>query len=384
MAAAGVRRFGANPRFDLENVRRGIAQHPDNTAADAELVKRIAAAYRKAEERQLSASSKYRPTKWWTWIRQTGLRSIIAALRAGDIEQLGRSYANFFRDPCCAGLISAPPGLPIHGSGAPVRTKPARAYLGELLDRIDYWKAITQGQFDVSSLTGPPVGNPFGVDIDGTLVTLGAPYQHYCAHRVIELLGMNGRTVVEIGGGFGGMAYYLLRDRPGVAYLNFDVPESIALSSYYLMKSFPDLKFQLFGESPWNGETPMSANVALFPVFEIEKLRAASADVTFSSHAITDISEDLLGEYLDRIGSITRRNFLVIGHERGARRIAERLGAGTGPFTRAEVNVSRWDSYRAPKAAQLECSFLGGECEEASDSLARGSLHASSESRREC
>jgi hypothetical protein len=56
------------------------------------------------------------------------------------------------------------------------------------------------------------------------------------------------KIVVELGGGFGGLAYYLIRDNPQVTYLDFDLPEATALASYYLMRSLPSLSIQLYGE----------------------------------------------------------------------------------------------------------------------------------------
>ena len=75
------------------------------------------------------------------------------------------------------------------------------------------------------------IGNPFGAVIEDILVEEGAPYRHYCAQQVRSLLSSGKATVVEVGGGFGGMAYYLLRDAIGTRYIDFDVPETIALAS---------------------------------------------------------------------------------------------------------------------------------------------------------
>jgi hypothetical protein len=96
----------------------------------------------------------------------------------------------------------------------------------EILERIctAYIKAVQQdsishptglrsgGRFALSDLGAPRTGDPFGVLLQGTLLRTGAEYQHYCAQKIRSLLPEDTATMVEIGGGFGGMAYYLLRD----------------------------------------------------------------------------------------------------------------------------------------------------------------------------
>jgi hypothetical protein len=94
----------------------------------------------------------------------------------------------------------------------------------------------------------PGVGNPFGVVIDDTHISVGSEYAHYCAQRIIGLQPMDETNILEILTGFGGMAYYLLRDLSKTSYIGFDFPENIALTSYYLMKAFPQLNFALYGK----------------------------------------------------------------------------------------------------------------------------------------
>ena len=112
----------------------------------------------------------------------------------------------------------------------------------------------------------------------------GSEDQHYCAHRMIDLIGSFDTPVVaEIGGGFGGMAYYLIRDLPSVTYLNFDMPETIALASYYLLNAFPQAKAILYGEAELNAETLRSSQIILMPSFAIPQLPPSRVDIAFNA-----------------------------------------------------------------------------------------------------
>jgi hypothetical protein len=357
-ASESQQHFQNDPRYSLENVTNGFASRIENTGNDAELLDRICAAYIKASEQQRFVSSTWQATKWWKQVRQSSLRPVIQALEARDLPTLSGIYRNFFRNGCATGLIGVPFGRSKEYFGPVIPDIYRHYYLGDALHRIDYWKKRTGNRFTLDTLTGPSVGNPFGVQIEETLVPVGAEYQHFCAQRIISQLGHVSNVVAEVGGGFGGMAYYLLRDRPGVAYLDFDVPESIALASYYLMKSYPALKFFLYGEKKLTQEAIAQADVVLMPIFEIEKLPQRAASVTFSSHTMTDISPIVVGEYLRVVGRITQNCFLHIGNNRGASVISETISRSHASLGLEETRSSGWYSHRISKTSESEVECL--------------------------
>ena len=293
-AAHGARRFRGDARYNPQNVTDGFISRIDNSDDDAELLDRICTAYIKAVEKQKSAPKTYMATEWWQQMRERSLSPVIKALLTRDVGALRRMYRNFFRDPCSSGLLGAPYGMSKAYFGGNIKDVHRRFYLGHVLYRLDYWMAQTDRRFSLRDLAGPGIGNPFGLLIDGTHISVGAEYAHCCAYRIGSQLNSKGATVAEIGGGFGGMAYYLLRDRPKVTYLDFDVPESIALASYYLLKAFPHLKFLLYGEEELTREAIARADVVLMPVFELATMPAGSVDVTFSSHAMSDLSSEAM------------------------------------------------------------------------------------------
>lgn len=229
-------------------------------------------------------------------------------------------------------------------------------YLAASLCAIDYWKERTGGRFAISDLAGPNIGNPFGTMVDGTLIRREAPYQHYCAYRMSTLLKPGSASVVEIGGGFGGMAYFLLRDRQPLTYFDFDLPETIALASYFLMKAFPSLTFLLYGEEPMTPEAIARANVVLMPVFEIERMEPRSVDVAFSSFAISALPPKFMAHYMEAIGNITQECFLYIGAEFGAKAISE-LGRQKRFMQMVESSVSGWNGQKSTNWNDVEALY---------------------------
>lgn len=347
------RHFHGDPRFDLENVSRSfLSRICDQSDDDAELLARICAAYNKAVRDSQDAPKAFQATDWWQQIRQERLGPVIHALETRDIAALGGMYRNFFRDPCSTGLIGVPYGMTSAFFSGDIRDIHRRYYLGDALYRIDHWTAQTDGHFTMRDLAGPEIGNPFGVLIDETLVRTGSPYQHYCAQRIREHLVSDADTVAEIGGGYGGTAYYLLRDHPRVRYFNFDVPESIALTSYYLLKAFPHLNFLLYGEK-WIAQ----ADVVLLPLFEMEKMPRSSVDVTFSSHAMSDLSDKSISYHLKAIARFTKSHFLYIGNRRAAESISNLAAQEHYPFRLLETRTSGWNAHTHSDAGEIECLY---------------------------
>jgi hypothetical protein len=359
-AREGEIRFRADARYNLENVTRGFAPRFYSSGDDTELLERICEAYCASIQDQEHAPEAYQATTWWNQIRRTSLAEVIQALSTQDIHALRALYRNFFRNPCSTGLIHVPYGMTRAYFSGPIKETHARYYLSDTLCHVDTWAERTDGIFTVDELAGPPVGNPFGVFIGETLVGNRAGYHHSCAHRVRGQLGPEKAAVAEIGGGYGGMAYYLLRKRKNLTYLNFDVPESIALASYYLVKAFPDRKFVFYQEREIDAgsleqaldQTDDQAGVILMPAFQLAKMPAQSIDVAFSSHAMSDLSPSAVDQYLGDIIHMTRERFIDVNHDGGANLVAgsaERSGLAL-----IEAHQSSWEHHRRPRPFETE------------------------------
>jgi hypothetical protein len=353
----GERRYRGDSRYDLMNVSKGFTPRVEESPADAQILERICAAYIRAAERERFESEVYKASPWWRQILLANLGPVTQALHSRDIASLSRMYSNFYRNPGSTGLIGVPYGMTKAYFGGQIPNMHRRFYLGDALYGIDHWKAQTEDRYPLHVLGGPEIGNPFGVMIGKTLVRTGAAYQHYCAHKIASCLHAANSTVVEFGGGFGGMAYYLLRDRPGVKYVDFDVPESLALTSYYLLKSFPHLKFLLYGESYLMSEALAAADVVLMPLFEMESLASNSVDVVFSSHAMSDISPEAAKVYVKTIARVATGSFQYIGNARGAEAIRSISAETHLPLRLDEMRASGWNVHRDSNVDEVECQF---------------------------
>ena len=302
-------------------------------------------------ERQPDESEAFQASRWWRLVEGGNLGPVKRALAVHDLDSLRLMYQNFFRDPCGAGLVGLP-GI-AHDS-----TRYKELFLIDALHRVDLWQRRTAGRFPLSDLETPDIGNPLGVLVGGVRVRSGCEDQHFYARKIIELTGSAGTPVVaEIGGGFGGMAYFLLRDRPGLRYLDFDVPESIALASWYLLKAFPHLKAKLYGEAPLNAETVSRSDIILMPGFMLPQMPDRGVDVSFNSHVLSDMSTASIHEYLGEIVRTTRGSILHVNGTESCRAISAWLGSNARDFALVEQQRAEWNTARSLKPDETECLY---------------------------
>jgi putative sugar O-methyltransferase len=347
----GRRRFAADPRYRMDSVAQGFASRSQNSEDDTTLLHRICEAYTKAMEHQPAASETFQPSRWWRLVEGGNLGPVKRALASHDLDSLRLMYRNFFRDPCGAGLV----GLPFIANRF---SRYKELFLIDALHRIDLWQRRTAGRFSLADLATPDIGNPLGVVIGDTRVRTSSEDQHFYAQKIIELTKPTGTPVVaEIGGGFGGMAYFLLRDRPRLTYLDFDLPESIALASWYLLKALPDLKATLYGEAALNVETLNRSDIILMPGFMLPHMPDCGVDVSFNSHVLSDLSAASIHEYLAGIVRTTRGSILHLNGTESCRVVSAWLGSNARDFASVEQQAAEWNSARSLHPDETECLY---------------------------
>jgi hypothetical protein len=359
----GRRHFRGDARYDLRNVTEGFRSRIDEQADDARLIERICTAYAKAKQREANAPPAVCDTASWRRLREGSLRPFSRALQAGNVSALQTMLRNFYRDPCSSGLLAPPHGMAKAYFRGRIRDIYRHFYLSHVLYRFDYWKTVTNNQFTEKELAGPGAGNPFGVVIDGTHIAVGAEYAHYCAQRVLGLLAQSSSerpVAMEIGGGFGAIAYFLLRNGRPATYVNCDMPERLALSAYYLFRSFPERHFVLYGESELSPATISRTDAVFVPAFDLDALAAQAADVAFSSVAMQEHSLEGLRDLLRQMGRIVRHSLLFIENQRTSEALAQIIGQDHPAFTLADRRLSDWHTRGISGAGRPDISGAAG------------------------
>ena len=351
----GKKRFSNNPAYTPDSVHVGFAPRGHNADDDTALLERICTAYIKAKKCQQTASDNFKVSNEWLPIYERQLGPVMRALADRDIDALRVMYQNFYRDACSAGLAGLPVDMNKCYLGDDIKELYRHLFLCDALHRHELWREETKNAYTVQDLVSPDIGNPYGFFVDGTFLKVGSDYQHYYATNIRDLLSASARqVVVELGGGFGGMAYYLIRDNPKTGYIDFDLPENLALASYYLLKAFPELPSTLFGEAELTPQLLSKSRIVLMPSFEIQKLQDRSVSVSFNSYSLSEMSPSAVKEYIAHIARITKGHFLHVNHTRNAIATADDFIADQRGFRLLERRIAGWNLGRNPKADEFQ------------------------------
>ena len=253
----------------------------------------------------------YKPGNEWLPIYELCMKDIMSALKARDIDLLKEQYANFFRKKFSTGLHG------LHFEMDERYFKPERinendinVYVNLILHNFNLFLNCNPN-VDFKKLVRKNIGNPYGYHVDGTFIIAGAEYHYHYANQIKKILQGNNKSVVmELGGGFGGTAYYLLRDFEGITYKCYDLPENAALQAFYLLTAFPEKKFLLSGEPLED----IKYDGMIFSNCEIEDLETDSVDLSFNSYSLAEMEKEAIFNYINIICRTTSKYFNHINH----------------------------------------------------------------------
>ena len=287
-----------------------------STSSDNELMERIGKAYRYAKSLQLTAAKHYQVGNEWLPIYENYMGHIMQALREQNTTELKSQYKNFFRESLSTGL---------HGlhfemvekymtNGKPISQSDMSTYADSIMHNFNMFLKGSPN-FDIKKLVRKSIGNPYGFEVDNHFIDYGSEYQYHYSRQIIKLLNQASETVImELGGGYGGMAYYLMRDYPQATYIGYDLPENAALQAYYLLTAFPDKKIVLSGEANLSTQDFKSVDAMILSNFEMDLLPENSIDYSFNSYSLAEMELDAIKNYLNIICKCTRQYFNHLNH----------------------------------------------------------------------
>lgn len=270
--------------------------------ADAALVERIADAYRRMKEDEPSASPLYRPSPQW--------QAVIDDAFASLADRPDVFLANFGAWPQETGIEST--GL----IATRARTEAGRRYLKRevFAPLLAAWEEYWTDSRPTAKLGYPRHGNQIGAFLDDdTFVGTGSFFNDIYGSMLAGIVADVGRPVVaDLGGGYGKLAWFTLRDRERFAFVDFDLPEVLCTASYFLMKSFPERRALLYGEEPFGLD---EHDLVFMPPWVLPELEPRSVDLFVNKNSLGEMTADAARNYVRLIADATHY-FFHLNHER--------------------------------------------------------------------
>lgn len=322
----------------LTDLKRGLAsrRHSIPDREHRSIIERVIEAYRAAKRDQPAAPAPYQPQgEWASYLAER--REFYDAMHAGHTAAVWAKIETFWRNEL-GPIVKEYARFEDLADG---RADCVERFRSGIVRNFQIWKDIVGRP--TTELVVPDIGNPWGLIIEGQLVVPKATRFHTHAIMIRHILsGVPKPVVADIGGGYGGIAYYLLRDGDGMTYVDYDLPETLSLASYYLLACFPDRKCLLYGEGDLTDTTTMQAfDIVLLPNYALQHLGERSVDMFLNTFSLSEVPRITLEEYLRRIQHAVRHYFLHNNMDRVGviNRGYERIPASAFPIDSAVLKL---------------------------------------------
>lgn len=339
-----------------EALAKGLEPRPDELGDErvrelAGEVARFYAAIRRPDE---ELDEPYRAGgEWKVYVENRA--AVYEQAASGDVDALAPLLRDFWRNEL-GPIVSQYAYYPDLAAGDEAKVE----RFTKLLAR-DYrhWRKLSHAE--PSALEVPRVGNPWGLELDGVLVTpLGMRF-HTHSTQIVELLrGTDGAVVAEIGGGYGGMAHRVTQLDPSITYVDFDLPETLAIAAYNLRAVLPDRDILLWDPSmpPLDRDAIRAHDIVLAPHYALADLAPASVDLFLNAFSLSEMRREAVAEYMGRIAECGRRWFLQNNVDRSGvvNRGFERIPCSEFPLDREAFRTVyfRFDTYQGPEGDYRE------------------------------
>lgn len=336
----------SEPYFDLASLERGLERSTTLVldANELNLLERVRAFYREMKSFQRGVAEIYQPAGEW---REHLIRRMphYSAFEDENLERLADLLGNFWRNELGV-LVKQYAGYPQLVADPSART----AYSAAMAYDLMVWDHLHRA--DPRELAISEVGNPWGYFWRGVLVGSKALRYHDLKTQIEGLCSdIESPVIAEIGAGYGGLAYFLMRGQAPRKYIDFDLPETLAVAAYHLTKSLPQHRVYLHpgGEPEW-ASILTQHDVILMPNWCIQSIPADSVDVFLNTFSLSEMSRPVVKEYLEKISRSCRNYFLHNNMDRSGvvNEGHERLPASDYPFPKRAFKLlsKRYDLFQ--------------------------------------
>ena len=256
--------------------------------AERPLVERIFAAYRQAKLDQAKEDPIFLPSGGWKNVLDSAYANLNEGSENNDIAPFHYFLANF-------GAWEQQTGIGESWVFSRLKESDRKRKHFEqhkMPQLIQWWQTFESNGRSLSELTMPRFGNQGGAIVDGHLILPESIFSEINARLLAGFAAQERPIIAELGGGFGRLCYFLSRQIPLATYVGLDLPECLCLASYYLMMSFPEKRFLLYGEGDLTPESPAEFDFILRPSFEITRLHDQSVDLFINENSLGMVPPD--------------------------------------------------------------------------------------------
>lgn len=280
--------------------------NPSQDKHEKLIVERIFQAYKLMKAEQAKVSPLYKPSSLWQQQLDSAYCYLSDGLKENDINKFHFFLANF-------GAWKQAHGIE-HSSFIRKNSKSfvRKRYLQNVIfnSQLKFWQWFYNNRKSLSSLTYPRVGNQTGAYIEGVFIGMNSFFDEIYSSMLAELIQDTKRPVIaELGAGSGKSGYFIFRNFADCCYIDFDLPETLSVASYYLMLSCPDKKALLFGENAYTSDCHHEYDLIFMPSWEISKVGKETVTLFLNIASLGEMTKAAVENYIYYMANSTKYLF---------------------------------------------------------------------------
>ena len=148
------------------------------------------------------------------------------------------------------------------------------------------------------------IGNPYGLIFKNKLVLYDTPRHDYYANKIQNLIFHKYKvpTILEIGGGYGGLLSQLLKRKLKFNYINIDLSKTLQVAYYFIRKNFE--KKIIISKFVFNDIFNKKNQIIFIPYNEQNFWNSnLKVDLLFNSNSFSEMSKSSLLHYFKIINN---------------------------------------------------------------------------------
>jgi putative sugar O-methyltransferase len=276
---------------------------------DLNLSEKIFESYKKMKNEQNIIDDLYKPSSLWQKHLDKDYEIINNSIKNNDLEKFLFFLQNFGNWKSYLGIESHDI-IQKYSSNILLKSFLEESIFG---GQLKIWKYFNNNKNDFSELNMPRFGNQIGATIDGNFIVIGSFFNDIYSSILNEYSNISKKTVIaELGGGYGKFAYYFLKKVKNYSFINFDIPEVLVLSMYYLIKSFPNKNYFLFGDKVFENSLLNKYDLLFLPCWEIEKINENHIDIFINQTSLGEMDPEATKNYINHISRISKLFFSIL------------------------------------------------------------------------
>lgn len=240
----------------------------------------------------------------WMWINKRIRRTLIGSLKKFDIDFLSSQLINLFKSKVSYGIVSSTYRNVFKNK------KNRKYYISDVLKNISVWEEFVKlKKKDYNFIhTDKKIGNPYGIIYKKKKILFDTPRHDYYAEKIINILkNKKNPTILEIGGGYGGLLIQLLKRKFNFSYINIDLPETLLISYYYLKRTF-GVNICLHK----NLESSILKNKIVYIPYKHDlSIKKINVDLLFNANSFSEMSKKVLYKYFNLINNKIKPEYIL-------------------------------------------------------------------------